>query len=176
MRKQKPRESKDRGVTQKSEDSKDRQRWKIHLQDLPSSSEDLKQMLVETMRAMLVNSKLPQRFCAETVSTAAYLRNRSPTSAVEGMALHQAWYGCKPACGVNHLRVFGCTVFSHIPKNERRSLDSKTKKCTLLECGSMQKGCRVFDRLTWMVLYSRNVKFDEQELERLLAEEEESAW
>ena len=37
----------------------------------------------------------------------------------------------------------------------------------------MQKGYRVFDHLAWKVFYSRNVKFDEQEMERPQAEEEE---
>ena len=65
-------------------------------------------MLVERTRAMLLDAKLPQSFWAEAVSTATYLRNRSPTSAVEGMPPHQSWYGCKP--GVNHVKVFGYTA------------------------------------------------------------------
>ena len=39
----------------------------------------------------------------------------------------------------------------------------------------MQKGYWVFDRPTQKVVYSRNVKFDGQQLERPPAEEEESA-
>ena len=38
-------------------------------------------------------ASLPQAFWAEAVSTAAYMRNRSPTSALENMTPHQAWYG-----------------------------------------------------------------------------------
>ena len=40
----------------------------------------------------------------------------------------------------------------------------------------MQKGYQVFHRLAQKIIYSRNVKFDEQELERPPTEEEESAW
>ena len=56
-------------------------------------AERLNRTLVETTRAMLLDAKLPHMFWAEAISTAAYLRNRSPTSAVEGTTPHQAWYG-----------------------------------------------------------------------------------
>ena len=95
------------------------------------------------------------------------------------MTSHQAWYGCKPGVKhlrVKHLRVFECTAYIHIPKNKKRKLDSKTKKCILLGYGSMQKGYRVFDLLTQKVFYSRNVKFHEQELVMPPVEEEKSAW
>ena len=110
------------------------------------AAERLNCTLVETTRVMLLDSGLHQKFWAEAISTAAYLRNRSPTSAVEGVTPHEAWYGRKPR--VEHLRVFGCTAYVHVPKDERGKLDSKTKKCTLLGYGSVQKGYRVFDHLT----------------------------
>ena len=136
-------------------------------------AERLNRTLVETTRAMLLDAKLPQKFWAEAISTAAYLRNRSPTSAVEGTTPHQAWYGQKPR--VEHLRVFGCVAYVHVPKDERGKLDSKTKKCVLLGYGSVQKGYRIYDRLTQKVFYSRNVKFDEREIESPPVEEEEPA-
>ena len=95
---------------------------------------------------MLLDAKLHQKFWAEAISTAAYLRNRSSTSAVEGMMPHEAWYRRKPR--MEHLRVFGCTAYVRVPKDERGKLDSETKKCTLLGYGSMWKGYRVFDQLT----------------------------
>ena len=125
-------------------------------------AERLNRTLVEMTRAMLLDANLPQKFWAEAVSTAAYLRNRSPSSAVGGITSHQAWYGQKPR--VDHLRVFGCTAFVHVPKNERGKLDSKTRKCILLGYGGVQKGYRVFDHITQKISYSRNVKFDEREI------------
>ena len=76
---------------------------------------------------------------------------------------------------MGHLRVFGCTPFIHVSKDERGKLDSKTRKCILLGYGSVQKVYRVFDHLTQKVLYSRNVRFDEQEIGRPPVEEEKSA-
>ena len=38
--------------------------------------------------------------------------------------------GEKP--NVEHLRTFGFAVYAHVPKDERKKLDVKTKKCVLL--------------------------------------------
>ena len=50
--------------------------------------------------------------------------------AVVGMTPYEAWTGEKP--GVDGLRVFGCHVFVHVPKDERKKFDSKSRKCVLL--------------------------------------------
>ena len=60
--------------------------------------------LVETVRAMSSDSKLPKKFWAEALSTASYVRNRSPTTAVKAMKPYEVWRGYKP--NVNHLRIF----------------------------------------------------------------------
>ncbi len=145
-------------------------RHKLTIPEQNGAAERLNRTRVEMTRAMLLDAKLPHRFWAEAVSTAAYVRNRSPTSAVVGTTPYQAWCGQKPR--VDHLRVFGCTVYVHIPKDERGKQDSKTRKSILLGYGSVQKGYRVFDPITEKASYSRNVKFNEQEAAPV---EEESA-
>ena len=128
-------------------------------------AERLNRTLVETTRSMLLDAKLTHKFWAEAVSTATYLRNKSPTSALKKTTPHEAWYGQKPR--VDHLRVFASSAYTHIPKDERGKLDSKTKKCILLGYGSVQKGYRVFDPITQKISHSRNVKFDERESEMM---------
>ena len=125
------------------------------------AAERLNRTLVETTRAMLLDADLHHKFWAEAITTAAYLRNRSPTSTVKGMTPHEAWYGRKPH--VEHLRVFGCTAYVHVPSDERGKLDSKSRRCILLGYGSVRKGYRVFNQLTQKISYSRNVRFDERE-------------
>ena len=90
------------------------------------------------MRAMLLDATLSKSFWGEAINTATYLRNRSPIIAVEGMMPYKAWHGKKP--GVAHLRVFGCTAYSHVPKEKRGKLDSKTRKCFMVGYGTTQKG------------------------------------
>ena len=120
-------------------------------------AERLNRTLVESSRSMLLDAKLPHKFWAEAISTAVYLRNRCPTKAVKGMTPYEAWHGKKPK--VEHLRVFGCDAYAHIPKDERSKLDSKARKCILLGHGQETKGYRLYDK----VLYSRDVQFNKNE-------------
>ena len=96
-------------------------------------AEGMNRTLVKTARSMLINANLPHRFGAEARSTATYLHNRSPTRAVCGMTHHEVLTGEKPQ--VDGLRVFGCQAFVHIPKDERKKLDSKSRKCIFLGYG-----------------------------------------
>ena len=91
-------------------------------------AERLNRTLVEMARSMLLDGKLKLKFWAEAVSTAVYLKNRTPSSALK-ITPYEAWHGSKPK--VDHLRVFGCDAFAHIPKDERSKFDSKTRKCSV---------------------------------------------
>ena len=45
------------------------------------------------VRSMLSDFSLSKKFCAEALSTAGYIRNRSPTAAVEEMTPYEAFNG-----------------------------------------------------------------------------------
>ncbi len=79
-------------------------------------SERLNRTLVEKARTMLADSSLPLEYWAEAVCTATYLKNRSPTKAVENMTPYEALTGKKPS--LRHLRIFGCKAMVYIP-NEK---------------------------------------------------------
>lgn len=115
--------------------------------------------LVKTARSMLIESRQPQSFWAEAVATATYLRNRSPTKGVTGMTPYEAWTGQKPQ--VDGLPVFGCQAFVHVPKDERKKLDSKSKKCIFLGYGANTKGYRLYDPVKGKICHSRDVIFNE---------------
>ena len=115
--------------------------------------------LVETFRTMLADSRLTHRFWAEALSTAAYLINRSPTKTLGNKTPFEVWYGKKP--NVNHLRVFRCSAYIHVPKDERRKLDPKAKKCIFLGYGTSRKGYRLYDQKTSSIIHSRDVVFNE---------------
>ena len=100
-------------------------------------AERLNRTLIEGVRTMLADSKLPHRFWAEALSTMVYLRNRSPTKALEGVTPHEAWSGSKP--NVEHLRIIGCSAYAHVPKVERQKLDSKRESVYCLDMGLTRK-------------------------------------
>ena len=143
----------------------ERIRHKLTIPKTPKQNSVAEQMnltLVETVRSMLIDLKLPKKFWAECLLTAVYLRNRSPTKAVLEMTPFEAWYGHKP--DVSHLRVFGCLVYAHIEKDERSKLDSKARKCILLGYGTETKGYQLYDVDRERILYSRNVVFEENKM------------
>lgn len=125
-------------------------------------AERMNRTLVEAVRSMLADSGLPRRFWAEALSTAVYLRNRSPTKSLQHITPVEAWTGEKP--DVSHLRVFGCTAYAHVPKDERRKFDPKARKCVLLGYGIQTKGYRLYDLTRRRVLHSRDVIFNELEV------------
>lgn len=120
-------------------------------------AERMNRTLVEMTRSMLHD--MPKKFWAEALSTAVYLRNRSPTTSVPDMTPYEALQGEKP--DVSHLKQFGCICYAHIPKDERKKLDSKATKCIFLGYGDRVKGYRLYDETRGKVIHSRDVRFDE---------------
>ena len=122
-------------------------------------AERLNRTLVEMARSMLIDARLPKTFWAEAVSTAVYLKNQSPSKPLQDMTPYEAWFGRKPVA--NHLRVFGCDAYAHIPKDERSKFDSKARKCIFLGYGQVTKGYRLYDPVQRKVVRSRDAKFNE---------------
>jgi len=81
-----------------------------HTPQLNGTAERLNRTLIEGVRTMLADSKLPHRFWAEALSTCVYLRNRSPTKSLTGTTPYEAWSGVKP--NVSALRIFGCSAYA----------------------------------------------------------------
>ena len=121
-------------------------------------AERMNRTLVEAVRAMLADAGLPKKFWAEALSTAVYLRNRSPTTVLE-VTPFESWTGKKPQ--VEHLRIFGCMAYAHVAKDERQKLDPKAQKCILLGYGTETKGYRLYSPVHRKVFYSRDVLFNE---------------
>ena len=57
------------------------------------TAERMNRTLVEAARSMLSGSHLPPKFWTEALSTAVYVRNRSPTKVLSQMTPQEAWTG-----------------------------------------------------------------------------------
>ena len=82
------------------------------------------------VRSMLTGRRVPKIFWPEATKSCVHVLNRSPTIAVQGKTLEEAWSGVKPS--VDYFRVFGCIAHVHTPNQLRVKLDDKSKKCVLL--------------------------------------------
>ena len=74
---------------------------------------------------------------------------------------------------VEHLRVFGCDAYTHIPKDERGKLDSKARKCILLGYGKETNGYRLYDPIRLKILHSRDVRFNEEKGDKAVTKSDE---
>lgn len=122
-------------------------------------AERMNRTLIEAVRSMLSDANLPKKFWAETLATAVYLRNRSPTKAVQEKTPFEAWTSEKP--DVHHLKAFGCLCYAHVAKDERQKLDAKARKCIMLGYGTGTKAYRLYDIEREKVFFSRDVTFNE---------------
>jgi transposase InsO family protein len=116
--------------------------------------------LMEAARSMLHARAMDHKFWGEAVATAAYLRNRSSTKAVPDMTPEEAWSGSRPS--ISHLKVFGCRVYVHVPKEKRSKLDAKTRECIMVGYCEDSKAYRLYCPFSGRLVKSRDVVFDEQ--------------
>lgn len=97
--------------------------------------------IVEKARCMLKDAGLDNKFWAEAVNTAVYLKNRTPTKALIGQVPEEKWRNKK--VDVSHLRIFGCIAYAVTPI--RNKLDSKSKQYVFVGYCESTKGFRLLD-------------------------------
>ena len=62
----------------------------------------------------------------EAARTSVYVQNRTPHRVLKNKTPEEVFFDKKPE--VSHLRIFGCPVYIHIPKEKRTKLDPSGKK------------------------------------------------
>ena len=72
---------------------------------------------------------------------------------------HELYFEKKPNLG--HLTVFHNIAYVHVPKEKRRKLDAKAKKCILVGYLDEQKGYKCYNPQMKKIRVSQGVVFDE---------------
>ena len=63
------------------------------------------------------DQNLPMTLWADAASTLVYVKNKTPHQVFGNKTLEEAFTDMKP--DVSHLRIFGCSVYIHVPKEKR---------------------------------------------------------
>nr|GEW98337.1 retrovirus-related Pol polyprotein from transposon TNT 1-94 [Tanacetum cinerariifolium] len=114
--------------------------------------------LMDKVRCLLIQYGLPKTFWAEASCTAAYLINRSPSTAIEKNTPMKMWWEHPSDHGM--LMIYGCVAYPH---DKQGKLEPKTIKCILLGYFEGVKGYRLYrlDDESPKIVTSRNVVFNE---------------
>ncbi|KAK0584816.1 hypothetical protein LWI29_019151 [Acer saccharum] len=133
-------------------------------------AERMNRTLMDKVRCLLINAKLPGKFWAEAVMTACYLVNRSPSTAISLKTPEEMWSG--RCADYNNLRVFGCPAYVHIKQGK---LEPRAMKGVFLGYPEGVKGYKIWcqNGNSSKSVISRDVTFNE--LEMLKSEVAESS-
>ena len=76
---------------------------------------------MEDAKEMIHDQDLPMYLWAEAARTTVYVQNRTPHRVLENKTPEEVFSGKKPE--VSHLRIFGCPMYIHIPKEEEKNVE-----------------------------------------------------
>ena len=110
---------------------------------------------------MLIAAELDTELWAEAVNTSVYLLNRHPRELDEQIP-YELWTNRKVM--LDHLRKFGATVYTHIPKQFRSKFETKSKKMIFVGYDGNSINYRVYNSETSKVTVTRDIVFEEREV------------
>jgi hypothetical protein len=117
-------------------------------------------MIMEAVRTMIHDQDLPMCLWVEATMAAVYVQNRLSHSALGFKAPKEMFTGKKPE--VSHLKIFGCLVFVHIPKEKRNNLEPFGKKGIFVGYCELSKAFKIYIPGLLHIDISRDVTYDEE--------------
>jgi transposase InsO family protein len=115
--------------------------------------------ILEAVKTMIHDQDLPMCLWAEAAMAVVYVQNRLSHSALGLKTPEELFTGKKPK--VSHLKIFGCPVFIHIPKEKRNKLDPSGKKGIFVGYCEVSKVFRIYIPGQHHIEISKDVTFDE---------------
>jgi hypothetical protein len=114
---------------------------------------------MEAVKTMIHDQDLPMCLWEKAVRTTVYVQNRLSHSAL-GFKTPEEMFSGKNS-EVSHLKISGCPVFVHIPKEKRNKLDPLGKKGIFVGYCEVSKAFRVYIPIHHHIEISNDVTFDE---------------
>jgi hypothetical protein len=114
----------------------------------------------ESVKEMMNDHNLSMFLWGETTMTVVYVQNRSPHRILKNMTLEEAFSRKKP--NVEHLRIFGCPLYIHVPKDTRKKLEPSGKTRIFVGYSESSKAYRIYVPCQQNIEISRDVNFDER--------------
>jgi hypothetical protein len=116
---------------------------------------------MDAVKVMIHDQNIPMHLWAEGTKTTVYVQNRSPHRALGNKTPEEIFTKEKPE--VDHLRIFGCPMYMHVPKEKRSKLDPSGKKGIFVGYSETLNSYRVYIPSHQQIEISKDVTFDEDE-------------
>jgi hypothetical protein len=129
----------------------------------------------ETVKALLNYQGLFMFLWGEAAMTSIYVQNKILHRILKDMTPEETFSDKKP--NVENLRIFGCPIYSHIPKDKRNKLEPSGKKGIFMGYNDSSKAYRIYIPEQHKIKISRDVTFNEKmafkkSIEETIEEEE----
>ncbi|XP_059590521.1 retrovirus-related Pol polyprotein from transposon RE2 [Vitis vinifera] len=118
--------------------------------------------ILDTVRALLLSTKIPAPFWGEASLHAVHAINRIPSTVIHNQTPYERLFGSP--LNYHHLRFFGSACFVLLQPHEHNKLEPRSRLCCFLGYGETQKGYRCYDPVSHRLRVSRNVVFWEHRL------------
>nr|GFB28986.1 retrovirus-related Pol polyprotein from transposon TNT 1-94 [Tanacetum cinerariifolium] len=115
--------------------------------------------LIEAVRTMLVDFKLPTTFWAEAVNTACYVLNRALVIKPRNKTPYELICGVPPL--IDFMKPFGCPVTILNTRDYLGKFDEKADEGFFIGYSMVSKAMRVFNKRIRIVEETLNIRFHE---------------
>jgi transposase InsO family protein len=118
--------------------------------------------LLKVARAIMFYMNIPKYLWGDAILTPSYLINRMSTRVLQYITPLDCLKKEFPASRITSelpLKMFGCTVFVHIPNKSWSKLDPRAEKCVFLGSAPNQKGYKCFNLHTRKFHITMDVSF-----------------
>jgi hypothetical protein len=129
----------------------------------------------ETVKVLLNDQGLSMFLWGEETMTTIYVQNRIPHRILKDKTPEEAFSGKKP--NVENLRIFGCPVYSHIPKDKKNKLEPSGNKRIFVGYSEPSKAYTIYISEQHKIEVSRDMTFNKKmafnkSIEETIEEEE----
>jgi hypothetical protein len=123
-------------------------------------SERKNKTIIKATKAMIHDQSLPMTLWAEACMTVLYFQKRSPHQILKNSTPKEAFVRVKLEIG--HLRIIGCPVYFHVPKEKRSKLDPSGRKGTFVRYSESSKAYQIYISGQRQIEIRRDVTFEEE--------------
>ncbi|PKU86178.1 Retrovirus-related Pol polyprotein from transposon TNT 1-94 [Dendrobium catenatum] len=113
--------------------------------------------IIETTRALLFHSNIPQKFWIHAVQTVVHLINRLPSLSNKLSSPYQMLFNKPP--DYNSFRIFGCLCYPFLPQAALSKFHPKSIPCVFVGYPLSSKGYICYNISSGKFIVSRHVKF-----------------